>query len=188
MAGHESPAPDYGQPASQAIPVGGRRARQIRAGGGMAEWAETGLTASASAHRLPINQTKMKTSSRIFAAVAAALLTCSTAFAGDPTGAWKWTTQGRGGETREVSAKFVLQADGVLSGTVLGWQGQENPISQATFKDETLAFSVVVEFNGNKRETKYQGKLEADTITGTIERQGRDGQTTKSEWKAVRQK
>jgi hypothetical protein len=64
----------------------------------------------------------------------------------------------------------------------------ETPISNASSKDDQIAFSVVREFQGNKFETKYDGKLDGDTIKGTVERSGRDGQVTKSEWTATRAK
>ena len=44
------------------------------------------------------------------------------------------------------------------------------------------------EFNGNSFVIKYDGKLEGDNITGTIERPSREGGTTKVDWKATRQK
>jgi hypothetical protein len=66
-----------------------------------------------------------------------------------------------------------------------GFRG-EIPISDASFKDGQIAFSVVREFNGNKLETKYLGKLDGDTIKGTSEGPGRDGQVTKRDWTATR--
>ena len=44
------------------------------------------------------------------------------------------------------------------------------------------------EFNGNKRTSKYEGKLEGDTIKGTVERPNRDGAVQKSDWVATRAK
>jgi hypothetical protein len=35
---------------------------------------------------------------------------------------------------------------------------------------------------------KYQGKVDGDTITGTIERPSREGGIRKDEWKAMRAK
>ena len=119
------------------------------------------------------------------AAFAAALLVAGTAFAADPTGNWKWTVSGRDGQTREMTAKLELK-DGKLTGTVAGRQG-DNPISDASFKDDVVAFSTTG--GGGQFVTKYQGKLEGDTITGKSERPGRDGgQVRTNDWKATRVK
>ena len=120
------------------------------------------------------------------AALAAIFFTSVLAFAGDPTGTWKWSIPGRDGQPREVSLKLELK-DGLLTGDMSGFRG-DTPISNASFKDDQIAFSVVREFQGNKLETKYDGKLDGDTIKGTVERPGRDGQVTKSEWTATRAK
>ncbi len=68
-----------------------------------------------------------------------------------------------------------------------GFRG-DTPISNASFKDDQIAFSVVREFNGNKFETKYTGKLAGDTITGSTVSTGRDGETNTREWTATRVK
>lgn len=92
----------------------------------------------------------------------------------------------------ELTLKLELK-DGALSGTMLGGQtpmGQmpDVAIGDASFKGDTVAFSVTREFNGNKRTSKYEGKVEGDTIKGAVERPGRDGATMKSEWTATRAK
>jgi hypothetical protein len=124
---------------------------------------------------------------RVFAtALAIVLLTSVLAFAGDPTGTWKWSITGRDGQPRELTLKLELK-DSLLTGNLSGFRG-DTPISNASLKDDEIAFSVVREFQGNKFETKYAGKLAGDTIKGTLERTGRDGQVTKSEWTATRAK
>jgi hypothetical protein len=50
-----------------------------------------------------------------------------------------------------------------------------------------VTFSVTRERNGQKRTTKYNGKLEGDTIKGKAEFQ-RDGQTQSRDWEAKRDK
>jgi hypothetical protein len=122
----------------------------------------------------------------IATAFAAVCLTSVLAFAGDPTGTWKWSMPGRDGQPREVTLKLELK-DGQLTGSMSGFRG-ETPISTASFKDDQIAFSIVREFNGNKMETKYQGKLDGDTLKGSSEGAGRDGQVTKQEWTATRAK
>jgi hypothetical protein len=85
----------------------------------------------------------------------------------------------------ESTAKFTLK-DGALTGTVSGRMG-DAPIGDASFKEGKVAFTVTREFDGNKIVIKYQGKFEGDTITGTIERPGRDGDAPVTlEWKATR--
>jgi hypothetical protein len=126
----------------------------------------------------------MKSLPKLIAAFVAASALTLSAIAADLTGTWKWTAQGRNGPM-EVSAKLSL-TDGVLTGTVAGRMG-DTPIGDASFKDGQVAFTVTREFNGNKFVIKYEGKLDGDTITGTIERPGRDGGApVKSEWKATR--
>ena len=126
----------------------------------------------------------MKSLPKLIAAFVAASALTISAFAADLTGAWKWTAQGRNGPM-EATAKLDLK-DGVLTGTVAGRMG-DAPIGDASFKDGQVAFTVTREFNGNKLVIKYKGKFEGDTITGTIERPGRDGGApTKTEWKATR--
>lgn len=130
----------------------------------------------------------MKTTHAFFAAVAAALLFAGAAFAGDPTGTWTWSRPGRDGQTMESTMKLELK-DGKLTGTVSGFRGGDNAISDATFTDDAIAFKVVAEFNGNKRTATYEGKLAGDTITGTILIPGRDGgEPRKVDWNATRKK
>lgn len=136
----------------------------------------------------------MKSPLKFFAAFLAACFITVAAFAADasPAGTWKWTQQGRQGNASERAMKLELK-DGKLTGTLEGWQMGDNKIpdtaiSDATFKDGVVAFSVSREFNGNKFTTKYEGKVEGDKLTGTIEAPGRDGAVQKREWVATRAK
>lgn len=100
------------------------------------------------------------------------------ALAADPTGTWSFTQQGRGGE-QKITFKLALK-DGNLTGSLAqpargGGDPTNIDISDASFKDGVVAFSTVQEFNGNKRVTKYSGKLDGDTITGTVLAPGRGG-------------
>ncbi len=126
----------------------------------------------------------MKIFRKLLAAVAAVSLLSLSAFAADISGTWKWTAQGRNGP-QEAHATLAVK-DGVLSGTVAGRMG-DAPIGDATLKDGVVHFTVTREFNGEKIVIKYDGKFEGDTITGTIERPGRDGDAPVTlEWKATR--
>jgi hypothetical protein len=118
------------------------------------------------------------------------------AFAADasPTGVWKWTVQGRqGGPGFDQALKLELK-DGKLTGVMLGRQAgnfsvPDTRISDATFQDGQIIFSVRRELNGQTFVIKYQGKLEGETIQGTFERGaiGKAGPST-SEWVAKKQK
>lgn len=104
----------------------------------------------------------------------------AAAYAADLTGTWKWSQPGRGGGApTEISAKLEFK-DGKLTGTVMqpgrgGGEPTPLEISDASFKDGMVAFSTVQDFQGNKRVTKYTGKLDGDTITGTVLAPGRGG-------------
>ena len=107
------------------------------------------------------------------------------------TGTWKWTQQGRqGGNPTEVTMKLKQEGD-KLTGTVssnFGGNPVETAISDATIKDGELKFNVVREGqDGTKRITSYTGKLDGDTIKGSIERE-RQGEKVKTDWEAKRAK
>lgn len=109
-----------------------------------------------------------------------------------PTGLWKWTVQGRqGGQGFEQTVKLELK-DGKLTGIMPGREaGQfsvpDTAITDASFKDDLIKFAVTREFNGQKFTTKYEGKVEGDTIKGTFERSGMNGKAPpKSDWIAKR--
>jgi hypothetical protein len=104
----------------------------------------------------------------------------------NPTGTWKWTTN-FGGQSREATLKLKMDGD-KLGGVYVGGQNNtETAIEDASLKGDEISFKVTREFNGQKRTTKYSGKLSGDTITGKSERE-RDGQTQSAEWVAKRQK
>ena len=137
----------------------------------------------------------MKSTLKIFAALFAACLMTASMYAADatPAGTWKWTAPGRGGNPGVERTLKLEFADGKLTGTLLGAQmGQfaipDAAISDGTFKDGTVAFSVTSEFNGNKRTTKYEGKLDGDNIKGSSEAPNRDGAMQKRDWNPTRAK
>ncbi len=60
-------------------------------------------------------------------------------------------------------------------------------ISNASLQDDVISFDVVRDFGGQKYVVKYHGKLEGDTISGTIEAPGHDGgEAVKLDWNAKR--
>jgi hypothetical protein len=135
----------------------------------------------------------MKSFCKLLAASVAVCFATVAAIAADASGTWKWTQPGRqGGQGFEMTLKLEVK-DGALSGSTAPSQGPQGEIpavaiGDASIKGDTVAFSITREFNGNKRTSKYEGKVEGDTIKGTVERQTRDGTTQKSEWVATRAK
>lgn len=128
----------------------------------------------------------MKLPRLLAAALAAVALLSAAAYAGDPSGNWKWTAQGRNGP-QDYTATLTLKGD-ALTGAVTSPRGTTD-ISDASFKDDAIAFSTVVTFNDNKFAIKYEGKLDGDTLKGSIERPGRNGgAATKTDWTATRVK
>jgi hypothetical protein len=124
----------------------------------------------------------------VLASAVVLLASATAAIAGDPSGTWTYTREGRDGQTFEVTMVLALK-DGQLTGTVSGFRGNTNPIAEATFKDDELSFKVTVEFNGMTRTSSYTGKLEGDTITGSITVPGRDGGAPRTlPWTATRKK
>ena len=104
---------------------------------------------------------------------------------GDPTGTWKWSFTVNN-NTRETTLKLKLEGD-KLSGHVVGRDNTEIKIDDPVFKDGEISFSVTRERNGQKRTTKYKGKLDGDVIKGKSESE-RDGQTQSRDWEAKREK
>jgi hypothetical protein len=110
--------------------------------------------------------------------------TAAAALASDLTGTWKWTTHSPNGDI-ETTLKLESK-DGKLAGAYSNQFG-DTAISNASLQDDVIAFDVVREFSGNKYVVKYRGRLEGDTIKGTIEAPGHDGgETLKLDWNAKR--
>jgi hypothetical protein len=104
----------------------------------------------------------------------------------NPTGTWKWTVTNNNNQTRDVTLKLKLE-DNKLTGALLGRNGNETKIEDATFKDGEVAFSVTRERNGQKSTSKYTGKVSGDTLKGKIESE-RDGKPESRDWEAKRSK
>jgi hypothetical protein len=116
-------------------------------------------------------------------------------------GTWSWTQQGRGGNADAPVRKLTLKlkADGdKLTGTLAapGRRGQdgaagtptETEISDGKIKGDEISFSVKRENNGNQFVTKYNGKVDGDTIKGKVEAPGRQGgDPTSRDWEAKRE-
>lgn len=121
---------------------------------------------------------------RLSGLIIAACFAAVTAFGADPAGAWKWSVATPNGDL-ETTLKLTFN-DGKLAGTYSNSFGEAS-ISNATFQNDAIAFDVQREFDGNKFLLKYRGKLDGDTIKGTIEVPGMDGgEPRKIDWNAKR--
>ena len=128
-----------------------------------------------------------------FAAFCMMTVAALAADAASPAGTWKYTQAGRGGGPGMERTLILDFKDGKLTGTLKGGSmGQfeipDAAIADGAFKDGTVSFTVTTDFNGNKRTTKYEAKLDGDTLTGNTEAPGRDGAAQKREFKATRAK
>jgi len=104
----------------------------------------------------------------------------------DPTGTWKSSVM-LGKKTQDVTIKLKLEGD-KLTGTFGGGQGnREAAISDGTFKDDLVSFSVTREQKGEKLTQKYTGTVSGDTIKGKVDTE-RGGKSRTSDWEAKRQK
>lgn len=112
-------------------------------------------------------------------------LFANLSFAADPSGTWKWTTTFNN-QTREQTLKLKLDGD-KLTGALVGRNNQETAIENATFKDDTVSFTVTRERGDQKFTSKYSGKVEGDAIKGKIETD-RNGKSNSRDWEAKREK
>jgi hypothetical protein len=104
----------------------------------------------------------------------------------DPTGNWK-STMMLGKKSQEVTIKLKLEGD-KLTGTIGSGQGnREAAITDGTFKDDKVSFSVIREQKGEKLTQKYTGTVSGDTIKGKVDSE-RGGKSRSTDWQATRQK
>ena len=93
----------------------------------------------------------------------------------NPTGTWKWTPAagggggGKKGTPREQTLKLKLDGD-KLTGSLPGRGDTETKIEDGTFKDGEVSFKITRDRNGTKTVTTYKGKVDGDTLKGTITR------------------
>ena len=149
-------------------------------------------------------------------AALAAVLFAASALAAGPVGSWKTIERAKGRTDILDLIKFELK-DGHLIGTVEGiarlkesFKNSEFQVSHVSFKDGVLMFNLTREvkivakktlrhmdqtaaaatgeMEEESRISKYEAKLEGDTLTGTVERMTRDGTVHKVEWSAKRAK
>jgi len=123
----------------------------------------------------------------IVAAVFAVLGLVNRAWAAeDPTGTWKFTAM-LGKKSADATLKLKLDGD-KLTGSVSVAEGRgETAISDGTFKDDKVSFTVTRELKGEKFTQKYSGTVSGDTIKGKIDSE-RGGKSRSTDWEAKRQK
>jgi hypothetical protein len=92
--------------------------------------------------------------------------------AADISGKWTAQVPGRDGQTRETT--FTFKAEGEkLTGTTSGRNG-DVPITDGTVKGDAIAFTVVMNFNGQEVKLLYKGTVAGDEIKFTRQREGGD--------------
>ena len=115
------------------------------------------------------------------------LFAVAAAFAADPadpTGTWKWSTSSPNGE---IPTMLKLEWKNVKIAGAYSNQFGGTAISNASIQDDVIKFEVVRDLGGKKYVVKYHGKIEGDTIKGTIEAPGHDGgEAMKIDWNAKR--
>ncbi len=137
----------------------------------------------------------MNLTRKFAATLVAFVLTAVAAFAAaaSPAGTWKFTAAGRGGNPGVERTLILEVKDGKLTGTLKGasmgqFEIPDAAIEAGSIKAGVVSFTITTNFNDTKRVSKYEGKLEGDKITGSIEAPGRDGASTKRDWVATRAK
>jgi hypothetical protein len=113
-----------------------------------------------------------------------AVAATAAAFAADPAGTWNWSTKSPDGE---IPTTLNLElTNGKIAGAYSNQYG-DTAISNASLQDDVIRFDVVRDLGGKKYVVTYHGKIEGDTIKGTIEAPGHDGgEALKLDWNAKR--
>jgi len=119
------------------------------------------------------------------ALLTAGLLSVFSAVAAETevSGVWKWTSEGRDGQTRESSMN--LEQEGAkITGTVSGRQ-DPLPITEGKLDGENLVLTVKRESERGTFTATYQGKVAGNKISGEIQMKFGDREFTR-EWTATR--
>jgi hypothetical protein len=92
--------------------------------------------------------------------------------AADISGKWTAQVPGRDGQTREATFTFKVEGE-KLTGTTSGRNG-DVPITDGTVKGDAIAFTVVMNFQGNEVKLLYKGTVAGEEIKFTRQREGGD--------------
>ena len=101
-------------------------------------------------------------------------------------GTWKWSTTFG---TRKVDSRLTLKLDGdVLTGSMPGFGRDTRPseIRNATYKDGEVTFEIERGRGDFHSITKFQGKLEGDSLKGTTELTLDNREPRTDDWEATR--
>ncbi len=102
----------------------------------------------------------------------------------NPTGTWTWSREFNG-QTMEFTLTLKLGDEGKLTGELARGE-RKTEISNGTFKDGKIAFTVATERNGQKMTQKYTGTLERGLIKGKVEVKRGDEEPQSRDWEAKR--
>jgi len=92
--------------------------------------------------------------------------------AADISGKWTAQVPGRDGQTREATFTFKVEGE-KLTGTTSGRNG-DVAITDGTVKGDAIAFTVVMNFQGNEVKMLYKGTVAGEEIKFTRQREGGD--------------
>ena len=93
-------------------------------------------------------------------------------FAAEVSGKWVAQVPGREGQVREVTFEFKAEGN-QLTGSITGPRGKTE-ISEGKIDGGEISFVQVMEFGGNPVRLLYKGKVAADEIKFTRQREGGD--------------
>jgi hypothetical protein len=99
-------------------------------------------------------------------------------------GVWKWSFTMPDGTKAEPKVKLKLEGD-TFTGNSIPRPGMSIPITDAKLDGDKVSWSVVREAGGRKTTTRYEGKLEGETIKGSIQSDWA-GEPRRYEWLAKR--
>ena len=92
--------------------------------------------------------------------------------AADISGKWTAQVPGRDGQTREATFTFKVEGE-KLTGTTTGRNG-DVAITDGTVKGDAIAFTVVMNMQGNEVKILYKGTVAGEEIKFTRQREGGD--------------
>jgi hypothetical protein len=106
--------------------------------------------------------------------------------AGNVSGTYVWTMEGRDGQTREVT--LTLSQEGQkLTGSISGWRGENEIEDGKVNADGSVSFKVTRTWNDNTVTTIYSATVTGDAIKGKSETD-RNGEIMTREFDGKRQK
>ncbi len=104
----------------------------------------------------------------------------------DPSGVWTLKAEGPNGRAFE-STLTLTWANNQLTGTIDNRAGKQS-IEKAKFTGEQITFTVTRRIRWRKLVVTYSGKLNGDSLDGTLETKGRGATPVAIPWHATRTK